>query len=487
MSSNYYYSALKQSTPPFLNQYSYNFDGINDVIREEALSFIPPPVISISVWVKTDFTTGGDTTNIGYIVSKDNGSAGRDFYVIYRGTGTNKLFFGFWSPGGTNSSVASPTFPLGNPTDGNWHHILATWDGTTDANKIQLFVDGSLIAQATANDTGIRNSTTTNLTIGGPDTTTNTRLFYGNIDEVAIFNTDQSANVAEIYNGGVPKDLTDLSPMTWYRMGENATWRDPQWLIPSNENKDKVSNYSMDFDGVSDYIDCGDSNETEGITTLSISGWFKPNSGGVGGASGIVAKESRDFYVGWYSAPTNSIRFWISDDDGVTNDNVNSLTLGTNANVLNKWHHFVCTWNAVDKLKIYINGVLSNETNSVNANSALPSSTNILEIGRRVSTYFNGNIDNVSLYNSELSQSDVTNIYNGGTPTTITGAVAHYRMGEDATFDGTNWTVPDNAGSNDGTSANMTLSDRLGDAPNSINNVLSLNMVEVDRETDVPT
>ena len=104
-----------------------------------------------------------------------------------------------------------------------------------------------------------------------------------------------------------------------------------------------------------------------------------------------------------------------------------------------------------------------------------------------VSTYFNGNIDNVSLYNSELSQSDVTNIYNGGTPTTITGAVAHYRMGEDATFDGTNWTVPDNAGSNDGTSANMTLSDRLGDAPNSINNVLSLNMVEVDRETDVPT
>jgi hypothetical protein len=39
----------------------------------------------------------------------------------------------------------------------------------------------------------------------------------------------------------------------------------------------------------------------------------------------------------------------------------------------------------------------------------------------------------------------------------------------------------------DGTSANMTLSDRVGDAPNSINNVLSLNMVEVDRETDVPT
>ena len=47
------------TVPAFANQYSYNFDGVNDVIREEALSFIPPPVISISVWVKTDFTTGG--------------------------------------------------------------------------------------------------------------------------------------------------------------------------------------------------------------------------------------------------------------------------------------------------------------------------------------------------------------------------------------------------------------------------------------------
>ena len=80
-------------------------------------------------------------------------------------------------------------------------------------------------------------------------------------------------------------------------------------------------------------------------------------------------------------------------------------------------------------------------------------------------------------------------------------------MGEDATFN-TNWNVPDNAGSNTGTSANMTISDlkgeapnytggglsnnmtiedRVGDASNSSNNALSYNMDEVDRETDVPT
>ena len=40
---------------------------------------------------------------------------------------------------------------------------------------------------------------------------------------------------------------------------------------------------------------------------------------------------------------------------------------------------------------------------------------------------------------------------------------------------------------NDFTSSNMTIEDRVGDAPNSSNNSLSYNMDEVDRETDVPS
>ena len=42
-------------------------------------------------------------------------------------------------------------------------------------------------------------------------------------------------------------------------MGDNGAYKSPQWLIPSNENKDKLSNYSFELDGIDDYIDCGDS------------------------------------------------------------------------------------------------------------------------------------------------------------------------------------------------------------------------------------
>ena len=58
-------------------------------------------------------------------------------------------------------------------------------------------------------------------------------------------------------------------------------------------------------------------------------------------------------------------------------------------------------------------------------------------------------------------------------------------MGEQATFS-TNWSVFDAIGVDDGTSANMSIEDRQGDASNSSINSLSYNMTESDIETETP-
>ena len=462
------------TVPAFANQYSYNFDGVNDVIREEALSFIPPPVISISVWVKTDFTTGGDATNIGYIVGKDNVGSARDIILNYRGTGTNKLSFSFWSPSGVLSSISSPTFPLGNPADGAWHHILATWDGTTDANKIQLFVDGSLIAQGTANDTGIRNSPTTNLTVGGPDNATYTRLFYGNIDEVAIFNTDQSANVAEIYNGGVPTDLTDLSPMTWWRMGENATWRDPQWLLPSNENKDKVSNYSMTFDGVNDYFSVVPQIP---IGLLSISFWMKTTD--LGNASVTSGMGNLGFIA--VGAETRPILHFGSANYQYFADQRDKFD--------DEWHHwFVLTTGSaqgdIANSRLFVDGIeIAQGSGAINGGITQSGSG---RIGWGVYGYLNCDIVEFAVWQSDQTSNIATISANPLNDLTSLSPQLYLKF-DTATYNSPNWDVPDTINSRVVTGINMTLSDRVGDAPNSINNALSINMVEVDRETDVPT
>jgi len=64
-------------------------------------------------------------------------------------------------------------------------------------------------------------------------------------------------------------------------------------------------------------------------------------------------------------------------------------------------------------------------------------------------------------------------------------------MGQDATFvynvggNGT-FTVPDQVGSNDGTSFNIFIEDRVGFAPSSENNAVTINMDFVDVVPDTP-
>jgi hypothetical protein len=164
-----------------------------------------------------------------------------------------------------------------------------------------------------------------------------------------------------------------------------------------------------------------------------------------------------------------------------------SFTAGT-------WFHIAIIYDEseasnADKVKVYIDGVLQSNTVAgfalTSMNTSNGNSTEIGKVGGFTTKQYNGNIDEVAIFDSAISIGDVWD--GSGEPTTISGAIAHYKMGEDATFSGGVWTVPDSAGSNNGTSNAMTIEDRVGEAPNSTNNAVSLNMDEVDRVEDVPS
>ena len=46
------------------------------------------------------------------------------------------------------------------------------------------------------------------------------------VDELAIWDSDQTANISSIYNSGVPHDLSLLGtqPKHWWRMGDGDTY-----------------------------------------------------------------------------------------------------------------------------------------------------------------------------------------------------------------------------------------------------------------------
>ena len=97
--------------------------------------------------------------------------------------------------------------------------------------------------------------------------------------------------------------------------------------------------------------------------------------------------------------------------------------------------------------------------------SATISNTANFQIGaKNGSNEFSGNIDEVAVFNSELSQSDVTTIYNSGVPNDISsmsGLVSFWRMGDGSVYP----TINDEIGSNDGTMTNMSSANFVSDVP----------------------
>jgi hypothetical protein len=112
----------------------------------------------------------------------------------------------------TSSMTTSLTIPISNFETGEWHHLVWKWDGTTSANGVKVYVDGVLVGQRTADNTGIyyRSGTLTKIGANGRET------FNGSIMNFRVFNYDiGNGNVTALYNdtytGTAPKLQLPLS------------------------------------------------------------------------------------------------------------------------------------------------------------------------------------------------------------------------------------------------------------------------------------
>lgn len=74
--------------------------------------------------------------------------------------------------------------------DGSYHHIVCTWDGTTTANKVQIYVDGVMVKQGTAG-AGTPDANAARFSIGSLDL--GGFFFNGSVDEVAVYAKELSA------------------------------------------------------------------------------------------------------------------------------------------------------------------------------------------------------------------------------------------------------------------------------------------------------
>tara|TARA_Y100000361_G_scaffold119809_1_gene111351 strand:- start:922 stop:1641 length:720 start_codon:yes stop_codon:yes gene_type:complete len=208
---------------------------------------------------------------------------------------------------------------------------------------------------------------------------------------------------------------------------------------------------SIDFDGVDDMIPLASSVNMGQAGSLSF--WFKRN----GGTGVIMGEPSYTFkYLLYINGNTITIRCGA---------NYRSFTSTASKTALNTtdWVHIVFTRDvSATDLKLYVDGALTETKTTFNSNDFL-----LGGIGGVPTMTFGGiacNIDEVSCYDAVLDATAVSNIYNSGTPTDLTGTsnlIAWYRNGDGDTFP----TINDNVGSNNGTMTNMVSGDIVTDVP----------------------
>jgi len=473
-----------------VSNYSMSFDGSNDYIDCGVVNQVQ--TFSVSMWVNP-LNWGASRVALQMGQSSNYGLS---FWFMIDGTlrclgsnGTNDSYFG--------NTVANADTYL---PSGSWGHILFTHEQTGTGATQKIYINGILRnTYVSTTHPYIVNYLGNPLYIAKRNN--NTYFWQGNIGPVALFDNDQSANASTIYNSGTPTDLTSLNPIAYYKMGENATFKDSQWLLPSNENKDKISNYSMSFDGTNDWINCGRDSSLDFNNAITISAWIKTDATVGTTVMPILFKDStgagtRCYSLGFrpLSAGYDKAYIGIFHTNG-NNTSVYTSTAGALSN--GNWHHLMGTYDGTDNtdaLKIYVDGVLDNTATPTPGDTGIHIKTNvdvaIGSISHGVSWWWEGGIDDVAVWGTDQS-SNISFIYSGGTGGTppdlsSLNPISYWKMGEDATFS-TNWTVPDQIGINDGTSANMDINDRVGESPGSSGNTVSFNMDINDRIGDAPS
>ena len=213
-----------------------------------------------------------------------------------------------------------------------------------------------------------------------------------------------------------------------------------QWRIPSNENQNKVSNYSMDFNGTSDFIDCGDSDKFSfgnGTTDspFSLSAWVKPDS------------TTKFKLFGKFDSSNTNYEYQF----GTSNSKILTLSL-YNQNTADRiqryynnpltsldWQHWVATYDGSgnpDNIKIYINGVQVGDTSvTVGTYTAMQNTAAPLLIASESVNYANGKIDQVTVFDYALSQDQVTQLGAEGYAFNFAGSPQGIDCGTGSRFD----------------------------------------------------
>jgi hypothetical protein len=430
-----------------------SFDGLNDYIEiktAEDLSnfdFSPTNTISIEAWIQT-------TKNNGSIISRNDGQyASFDLSVF-----DNKPKFTLYS-NSTSFSVEG----VSEVTDGEWHHLVGTYDG---AGQMHIYIDSVLDNTNSVGQISEIQNLDVDINIGASNQGSS-GFFEGSIAGIKIYDLSLNhTDIERLYKkretlhktnlrlnmelneggGRIVYDSTSKQNSGILKEFNNGARFQRQWTNPSNYITLKSPEEYITIEN--HIIDINENNE------FTISLWIKPEDGGGDkytiirhGDNGTSDPDFKGYQIDLL--PTAITNEYIIDFNvGTNRTNIEESVSFTSDPLFipkDSWSNIIAYIRNSNELVIpnvlFNSNAISGTFNYVTSGQFQPASNNIyigIDPDSQNASNFRGSIADFKVYNSQVSNDAFYNlsksIYSGALEFDESNLINSFNMDEGAGF-----------------------------------------------------
>jgi hypothetical protein len=204
----------------------------------------------------------------------------------------------------------------------------------------------------------------------------------------------------------------------------SLTWRDVagsnNGTLTNGPTFNSTNGGSIVFDGVDDYVDCGN------ISSIILSNnqftanyWFRMTGTARGDLFGIKNFNTPQDDIGFFIDISNKLNAYFNIQGVITNNipGTGYASISNTTFARNTIYNIVCMKDASQKIVMYVNGVLDNNTYSTITNTSNVAITPFWVASNKTgpttpAVPFSGNIFSAQIYNRALSALEVLQNYN---------------------------------------------------------------------------
>jgi len=337
-----------------------------------------------------------------------------DFYYRIKSIDASGMESDYFSNEVKATTVADVTAPeiVNVTTTGESNKVLIEFTETVDILLAEDIANYSIDNGVTINSARLSSGkTNVILDATGMATDVNYTLTINNITDIAqspntiAANTQKSFNFYPFFKNLISywtlDEGADTTAFDVSGFGNDATlFNNPTWIDGKHGN-------AIRFDGVDDYVEIPNSTElnidTNAVTlTLWVKLDYLPTE--MPTSVGPIYDAPLDRYVIYEDRGNKELRFKVSTTNGAERPGIPEASLKTD-----EWLLVTGVYNGSQAM-IYLNGQLmdvhENLTGTVKPDQ-------VARLGQDGSHYFNGEIDNVQIYNRALSEAEIMFLFDG--------------------------------------------------------------------------